>query len=261
MWRIPGDHSEPVIQAKEQVNSAHRKCSLVLPNTAIVFFMSRGVDCLCARHGARELPEPFPRFLNRCPIWQFGEYPICFLDGGRGAPQACDTVETLAALGAENVIAIGMCGGFDPRVRPGDILIPEKAFVEEGTSLHYYDSIEFSAPDSRLLELANAGPAAKPYPIVSTDAVYRQTFEKERLWREEGAVAVDMEMSAVFSVSRYLGLKAVGLLMVSDLHPPHPGAPKWEWRMTGEMRDELTEKGLWAAKRIAAEQSAGWTRT
>ena len=94
----------------------------------------------------------------------------------------------------------------------------------------------------------------KPYPIVSTDAVYRQTFEKERLWRERGAVAVDMEMSAVFSVSRYLGLKAVGLLTVSDLHPLHPGEPKWAWHMTREMRDALTEKSLAAAKRIAAEE-------
>ena len=254
MWRIPGDDSEPVIQAKEQVNSAHRRCGLVLPKTALVFFMSRGTEYLCAHARARELPEPFPRFLNRCPIWALEDYPICFLDGGRGAPQACDTVETLAALGVENIVAVGMCGGFDPRVRVGDILLPEKAFVEEGTSLHYYASIDCSLPDGSLLETADAGLAAKPYPIVSTDAVYRQTFEKERLWREKGAAAVDMEMSAVFSVSRYLGRKAVGLLMVSDLHPLHPGEPKWEWHMTREMRDTLTEKSLAAAKRIAAEE-------
>ncbi len=257
MWRIPGDDSEPVIQAKEQVNSAHRRCGLVLPKTAMVFFMSRGTEYLCAHYGAKELPEPFPRFLNRCPIWTLEEYPICFLDGGRGAPQACDTVETLAALGVENIVAVGMCGAFVPRLRVGEILVPEKAFVEEGTSLHYYGFIDCSVPEERFLEIAADELGANTHPIVSTDAVYRQTFEKERLWREKGAAGVDMEMSAVFSVSRYLGRKAVGLLMVSDIHPPHPGAPRWEWHMTREMRDELTEKSLKVAKRIAAEQRAG----
>ncbi|MBR3874010.1 MAG: hypothetical protein IKJ26_07540 [Clostridia bacterium] len=50
-------------------------------------------------------------------------------------------------------------------------------------------------------------------------AVYRQTFSKEQLWREKGAVCVDMETSAVFSVAKYLGVKAIALLMVSDLAP------------------------------------------
>ena len=31
------------------------------------------------------------------------------------------------------------------------------------------------------------------YPIVSSDAVYRQTFGKEQLWREKGAVGVDKD--------------------------------------------------------------------
>ena len=59
-----------------------------------------------------------------------------------------------------------------------------------------------------------------------------------------------METSAVFTVSRYLGLKAAALLMVSDLHPLGPEEPNWEWRMTREMRYDLAEKSLAAAKRL-----------
>jgi purine-nucleoside phosphorylase len=250
MWRLPDDDSAPVISAEEQIHSAHRRCGLQLPGTAVVFFMSRGVEYLCAHYPAVRLPEPFPRFLGRCPIWEIGEYGICFLDGGRGAPQAGDTVETLAALGVKNIVAVGMCGAYDPVVRVGEVIAPDKAFVEEGTSLHYYSSIEYSAPDPELLMIARSQPQVAVHSIVSTDAVYRQTFEKERLWREKGAVGVDMETSAVFSVSRYLGLRAVGLLMVSDLHPMHPDAPKWEWKMTGEMREELTRKGIAAAVQL-----------
>ena len=213
MWCLPDDRSKAVITAAEQVHCGGRECRMNLPETAIVFFMSKGTDYLAARYDAVELPEPFPRFLNRCPIWEIPEWKLCFLDGGRGAPQAADTVETLAALGVQNIIAVGMCGAFDDKLRVGEVIAPEKAFVEEGTSLHYYESIRASAPD-------------------------------------EGAVGVDMETSAVFSISRCLGLRAAALLMVSDIHPMHRDAPKWEWHMTREMKYALAEQGLALARRL-----------
>ncbi len=244
VWCLPKDDSKPVFSAKDQLNSAHRECHLALPETAIVFFMSRGVEYLCEHYGATQLPEPFPRFLNRCPIWEIKEQRLCFLDGGRGAPQACDTVETLAALGVKSIIAVGMCGAFAPGVEGGEVIAPDKAYVEEGTSLHYYTAIDYAEPDAGLHVAAISQLGIKAWPIVTTDAVYRQTYGKEQLWREKGAVGVDMETSAVFSVSRYLGLRAVGLLMVSDIHPLNPGDPQWAWHMTREMRDALTQKSM-----------------
>ena len=212
--------------------------------------MSKGTDYLIAHYHAEEMAEPFPRFLNRCPIWEIKDLNVCFLDGGRGAPQAADTVETLAALGVKNIIAVGMCGAYDENVQVGEIIAPKKAFVEEGTSLHYYESIEASYPNGDLLHIATSLCSMSDHPIVSTDAVYRQTFAKEQLWREKGAVGVDMETSAVFSVAQHLGLKAVALLMVSDIHPLKPDAPKWEWRMTRDMRYHLAERGITLAKQL-----------
>ncbi len=250
MWCLPDDRSKAVITAAEQVHCGGRECRMNLPETAIVFFMSKGTDYLAAHYDAVELPEPFPRFLNRCPIWEIPEWKLCFLDGGRGAPQAADTVETLAALGVRNIIAVGMCGAFDDKLRVGEVIAPEKAFVEEGTSLHYYESIRASAPDEELLDMAVNLFPVNTDPIVSTDSVYRQTFRKEQVWREEGAVGVDMETSAVFSISRCLGLRAAALLMVSDIHPMHRDAPKWEWHMTREMKYALAEQGLALARRL-----------
>lgn len=260
MWRLPGDHSKAVITAAEQVHSAHHECGLRLPETAIVFFMSKGTEYLAERYPAAEMAEPFPRFLNRCPVWEMKDAPICFLDGGRGAPQAADTIETLAALGVKNIIAVGMFGAFDEKVSVGEIIAPRKAFVEEGTSLHYYESIHASFPNQDLLDAASSLLRINTCPIVSTDAVYRQTFRKERLWRENGAVGVDMETSAVFSVSSYLGLKAAALLMVSDRHPTTPDAPKWEWHMTAEMKYYLAEQGMVLARYLLENESVkDWT--
>ena len=44
-----------------------------------------------------------------------------------------------------------MCGAYDENVCVGEIIAPQKAFVEEGTSLHYYESIEASYPNGDLL--------------------------------------------------------------------------------------------------------------
>ena len=251
MWRFADDNTLPIITAKDQADGALERAEI--PKTAIVFFMSKCADYLCETYRAQELSEQVPRFLNRYPIWRFNEYELCFLDGGRGAPQACDTVETLAALGVKNILAVGMCGAFDPRVKLGEIIAPEKAFVEEGTSLHDYESIEYSKPDSGLLQLCSSTIQTRTYPIVSSDAVYRQTFFKEELWRQKGVVGVDMETSAVFSVSEYLGLKAAALLMASDIHPQSPKDTQWKWNMTRDMRHELAEKSLNVAKQIIGE--------
>lgn len=253
MWRLPDDDSQPVITAAEQIHSAHRMCHLKLPQTAILFFMSKGPEYLSEHYAVTELPEPFPCFLRRRPVWQMNDWPICFLFGGSGAPQAADSVETLAALGVRNIIAVGMFGAFSADVQPGEIVVPRKAFVEEGTSLHYYETIEAAQPDLALHRLLMDTLRKRDLPIVSTDAVYRQTFRKEQLWRERGAVGVDMETSAVFSVSQYLGLRAAALLMASDLHPASPDAPKWQWLMTADMRYELTEQALAAAKAVCHE--------
>ena len=250
MWFLPNDDSKPVITARGQLHSAHRNCHLNLPETAVVFFMGRAVEYLASRNDAVKLPEPFPRFLNRCPIWEIEDSRLCFLNGGSGAPQAVDTVETLAALGVKNIISVGMCGAYDRKARLGEIIAPRKAFVEEGASLHYYESIDFSEPDANLHAKVVSTLGLRDYPIVTTDAVYRQTLRKEQLWREKGAVGVEMETSAVFSVSRYLGLRAVALLMVSDMHPIDTNDKEWDWSMTDNMRYDLAEKALTLAKNI-----------
>lgn len=251
MWRLHNDNTRPVITAYDQIHSAHRGCALQLPQTAIVFFMSKCTDYLAENYASEEMPQLFPCFLKRRPIWEMKDMPVCFLDGGGGAPQAADTVETLAVLGVKNIIAVGMFGAFSHLIQPGEIIIPEKAFVEEGTSLHYFESIDASHPDADLHDTALSLLEKRTYPIVSTDAVYRQTFLKEQLWREKGAVGVDMETSAVFSVSSYLGVRATAILMASDMHPLGPDEPKWEWLMSKEMRYELARLSVVLAGRIS----------
>ena len=240
MWKFEDDRTATVLTAREHVACGHNGPVVSLPETAILFYMHSGPQYLQEHYPCTLLTEKLPRFLQGGPVWKLDEK-ICFLDGGRGAPQAVDTIETLAVLGVKRVVTVGMCGGFSEQVAVGDILVPD-AFVEEGTSLHYYEQIDFAQPDEQLFEQLKKIPGAKVLPIVTTDAVYRQTFYKEQLWREKGAVAVDMETSALWSVGKFLGLQVASVLMISDRHPLREGDPTWEWKMTMEMRWRLFQR-------------------
>lgn len=241
MWFNEKDRTKPVITAEEQVQSAHKKHNIfILPKTAVLLYMG-GLAYIQEKYEVETISERFPRFLNACPVYKIkGKDELCFLDGGRGAPQAVDTIEVLKAFGVRNIISVGMIGGYSDRIQVGDIVIPPLAYSEEGTSLHYYSDADRFTPDQELFDKSiDFVKNNKQFPIVSTDAVYRQTFQKESLWREKGAVGVDMETSALFSVGKYLGLKVVAILMVSDVHPLHENDTKWCWKMTAEMRKEV----------------------
>lgn len=239
MWCSENDFSKPVLTPQAHMSSSHSFSLKSLPKTAILFYMHSGVELTAKNYKTYMISQKFPRFLNSCPIYGFDNRDICFLDGGRGAPQAVDTIETLAALGVKNVISVGMMGAFGAEIQCGDVIIPQRAYVEEGTSLHYYESIEYSCPSAFLLtEALNRISNNGSFPIVTTDAVYRQTFEKEAIWRDKGCVGVDMETSALFSVGKYLDLNVISVLIASDKHPMNETDKKWSWRMTANMRED-----------------------
>ena len=254
-WFFKEDKTAAILTADRHIASMHieKKEMAEFPKTAILFYMYGGEEYLCQNYGGKLMMEKFPRFLRACPVYSLNEN-ICFLDGGRGAPHAADTVETLAALGVERIITVGMFGAFGEGVETGDIIVPERALIEEGTSHHYFDSPEYAYPDEALANKLAELTGAKLARIVSTDSVYRQTFFKERLWREKGAVGVDMETSAVFSVSNFLGISAASLLIASDKHPMDENSvKKWEWKMTREMRYDFFDKAVKAVLTIAEE--------
>lgn len=253
MWKFKNDKTASVITAKKHIESCHSSFDIKeLPKTAVLFYMRGGEKFACENYDTVKLSDRFPRFLNACPVYEFANCDVCFLDGGRGAPQAADTIETLHALGVENVVTVGMFGAFSDGVELGDIVVPCKAFVEEGTSLHYYDEINFSQPDLKFkTEALEFLKGSKSLPIVSTDAVYRQTFFKEELWRKQGAAGVDMETSALFSVGSYLNMRVVSILIASDKHPVSEKETPWKWSMSAESRCSFFEKCIGLSHKIA----------
>ena len=63
---------------------------------------------------------------------------------GIGGPSAAIAMEELTAIGADTFIRVGTCGGMQPEIKSGDLVIATGAVRMEGTSREYAP-IEFPA--------------------------------------------------------------------------------------------------------------------
>ena len=137
-----------------------------------------------------------------------------------GAPQAIMILEKLIALGARRVIFLGWTGGLNPDLSPGDIILPDEAISEEGTSRHYSNETRSKPSKFLLMDLKAAlmekDLSFKQGPVWSTDAPYRETIKKVKTFQSQGVLGVDMETSAIFTVSTFRRIEAAAILIVSD---------------------------------------------
>ncbi len=139
-----------------------------------------------------------------------------------GAPLAAMLMETLAAWGARRFVFLGWCGALAPSLRNGDIVVPCGAFADEGTTRAYgcdQDRIAPASPDFQTelnTHLIQSGIDCQDALVWTTDAVFRETEDKVRHYRDLGARAVEMELSALYSVGRHLDVELGAILVVSD---------------------------------------------
>lgn len=139
-----------------------------------------------------------------------------------GAPYAVMVLETLIAWGARKIVFLGWCGSISETVEIGDIIVPSSAIVDEGTSRHYQDQdTPVSLPSEPLTAdlkaaLVRSRVGYHQAPIWTTDAVYRETRQKVARFQHQGAVGVEMEISALFTVADFRSIDLAALAVVGD---------------------------------------------
>lgn len=138
-----------------------------------------------------------------------------------GAPYAVMLLETLIAWGAEKILFFGWCGAISDSVKIGDIILPDSAIIDEGTSSHYLSDTFLSRPSPLIVAQAREYLHEKDFyfhhgKIWSTDAVFRETRDKVLSFQKQNVLAVDMETSSVFTVAQFRDVDAGGVLIVSD---------------------------------------------
>ncbi|MGZ4165508.1 MAG: phosphorylase family protein [Solirubrobacteraceae bacterium] len=139
---------------------------------------------------------------------------------GMGGPSAAIVIAELADLGARTLVRVGTCGALHESLGLGDLMVATEALAMDGTS-RALGSGDRARPDPGLLSrLLAAAPGAAQGPVVSSDLFYDSRDGTEEAWREEGALAVEMETATLFALAACRGLRAGACLLVSDLVLP-----------------------------------------
>jgi purine-nucleoside phosphorylase len=96
-------------------------------------------------------------------------------------------------------------------------VVSERALCGDGAS-RALTGAESIVPDARLTEaLSVAAPGATRGTTVSTDLFYDPDASRNDEWVAKGAIGVEMEAAALFAVAARHGVRAGGLLAVSDI--------------------------------------------
>jgi uridine phosphorylase len=139
-----------------------------------------------------------------------------------GAPYAAALLEHLIAWGAGSIVYYGWAGALTAGLTIGDMLIPTRALVDEGTTRSYfYHNIKETFPDSGLQAHLAASMDVSPAKshtgaIWTTDGLFNETPEKIAHYQAREALAVEMEASALFSVASIRSVRIGCLLAISD---------------------------------------------
>jgi DeoD family purine-nucleoside phosphorylase len=149
--------------------------------------------------------------------------PVSVQATGMGTPSAAIVVEELIGLGAERLLRVGTCGGLQPDLTLGSLVLALTAVPADGTT-HQYLRGEPHAPTADWDLLHGAVHAAKELgktvrvgPIASSDTFYDPDPDRRRRWAERGVLAVEMEAAALFTIAALRKVRAGCLLVVSDL--------------------------------------------
>jgi uridine phosphorylase len=200
-----------------------RKTDPAVGRDAIMVMIPSDLDYLVTTSHAQKHPLFHMNFYD---LYQYRgkvgkEGALTLLGPFLGAPQAVMGMEKMIALGAKRFWVLGWCGSLQPNLRVGDLVIPTDALCEEGTSQHYPIGDKTAKTDEKLnhmLEKAldEKGQAFNKGKVWTTDAPYRETAVKVERYQKRGALAVEMEMSALMTLAIYRNVKLAGLLVISD---------------------------------------------
>lgn len=142
---------------------------------------------------------------------------------GMGCPSAAIVFEELHQLGAKRLIRVGTCGGLQPGMSMGELVVAMSATPADRTALNYTGG-EMHAPTADFGLVLSAVKAAQQVNrsirvgnIVSSDVFYQPDTDLASRWSQRGTLAVEMEAAVLFTVAALRGMRAAAMCTVSDI--------------------------------------------
>ena len=144
---------------------------------------------------------------------------------GMGAPSIAIVVEELLRLGARKLVRVGTTGALRTEIRLGDLIIATASSPTDGTTQAFMRGKPYApAPDFALTHaLVHAAERlGVPFhvgPIATLDVFshYHPDPNFVGPWRDAGAIAVEMEASALFYLAASQGAQAACIGVAVDV--------------------------------------------
>ena len=148
--------------------------------------------------------------------------PVSVQATGMGCPSAAIVVEELAQLGVRRMVRVGTCGGLQPDMQLGDLIVALTAVPADSTAQHLVSEPHCPTADWGLVHGAvhaakELGKPVRVGPIVSSDLFYNPDDGQYARWSARGVLAVEMEAAVLFTLGALRGVKTGCLLTVSDV--------------------------------------------
>jgi len=162
---------------------------------------------------------------HRTMVGTFKGRSITVTSTGMGCPSTAIAVEELARVGVTSFIRVGSTAALQPGINPGDLIVSQGSFRNDGTSDMYVPKGYPAVPDleiSLTLErfARERGPghdlAVHAGINVSDDAFYAESAGWTQQMSSIGLLNVEMESSAMFIVARQRKLRAGMICAVSS---------------------------------------------
>lgn len=193
-----------------------------LVQKCLIIFSKLIYDEMLRQYSCRQIGEVTACNGNRT-VWAFshGGEEMAFYLTPIGSALAGSTVAEVNHLtGATKFIMFGSCGSLDGEATKGRFVIPTQAYRGEGLSYYY------AAPQD-YIAIKNADCVAEifaglhiPYVkgrVWTTDSMLRETVQLVRQRKQEGCIAVEMELAGVQAVCDFIGLELYDFLAAGDV--------------------------------------------
>jgi DeoD family purine-nucleoside phosphorylase len=170
--------------------------------------------------------------------------PLSIQSTGMGGPSAAIIASELVELGARQLLRIGTCGGLSDELELGQLIVVPEAIADDGTSCAlggHERMARVAAPgllSEALVGAADVGSgqlATAVGPVVSADLFY-DADDRIDAWVAAGALAVEMETAAIFTLAAKRGVEAGCVVLVSNAVVGEPGYLNPEALHAAELR-------------------------
>jgi DeoD family purine-nucleoside phosphorylase len=142
---------------------------------------------------------------------------------GMGCPSAAIVIEELVMLGCKKLMRVGTCGGLQPDLSMGDLIVALSATPADSTVSNYVGgephapTADFGLVHEAVHQARHLGKDVRVGPIVSSDIFYQPDEGLAGRWSDRGILAVEMEAAILFTLGALRKLQAGCMLIVSDV--------------------------------------------